>query len=175
MALHKHFSYIIWLYLLSEPLINATNLLTLFLVSLTFMYLIYTLLGSQKYWYTCCRLTYVQHSSCNVRFKVFRVVLLKIEVFWDIATLWHSSTSQKMEVFNSQHHFHLLLALFCNWVPRNFFFDPKFYYRNFVQKCQFIMLKLQHTLILCCTPHCDEQQRSDGYYNRVCLRYTSAC
>jgi len=131
MALHKHFSYIIWLYLLSEPLINATNLLTLFLVSPTFMYLIYALLVSQKYWHTYCRLTNVKHSSCNVRFKVFRVVLLKIEVFWDIATLWHSMTSQKMQVFNSQHHFHLLLTLFCNWVPRNFFFDAEFYYRNF--------------------------------------------
>ena len=137
MTLHKHFSYIIWPYLLSESLINATNLLTVFLVSLTFMYLIYTLLGSQKYWHMCCRLTDVQHSSCNVRFKVFRVVLLKIEVFGDIATLWHSTTSQKMQVFNSQHHFHLLLTLFCNWTPQNFFFDPEFYYMNFCSEMSF--------------------------------------
>jgi hypothetical protein len=101
------------------------------LVSVMVMYLIYSLLGSQKYLHMCCILTDVQLSSCNVRFKVFRVVLLEIEVFWDIAAFWHSTTSQKMQVFNSQHHFHLLLTLFCNWAPQNFFFDPKFYCRNF--------------------------------------------
>ena len=122
--------------MVSEPLINATDFLTLFLVALTFVYLICTLLGSQKYWHMCCILTDVQHSSCNVRFKVFRVVLLEIEVFWDIATLWHSTTSQKMQIFNCQHHFFLLLTLFCNWVPQNFF-DPTFYCRNFCSEMSF--------------------------------------
>jgi len=35
---------------------------------------------------------------------------------------------------------------------------------------QLVTPKLQHLLILCCTPYYDEQQRSEGYCNKVCLQ-----